>query len=182
MLEYSFTQIKNSNNPLTPVDSDVELSHDFFERSKELLISADDVHVKGQFFYDELFVTGSFTVEANVVVPSTRSLKPVSLHQKFDFTENYSEVKPTQEQLDEEDTIITIKDDVIDLQTAIEDNLLLSLPSVALTREEKDDDLYPEGNGWKVVSEQEHQEGQQNKVNPAFAKLKNLFDDENSDK
>lgn len=182
MLEYSFTQIKNSNNPLTQVNQDVELSHDFFDRSKELLISADDVHVDGQFFYDEPFVTGNFTVEANVVVPSTRSLKPVSLHQKFNFTENYSEVKPTQEQLDEEDTIITIEDDKIDLQKAIEDNLLLSLPSVVLTKAEKDDDLYPEGEGWKVVSEKDHQEAEQNKVNPAFEKLRNLFDDENHDK
>lgn len=64
-------------------------------------------------------------------------MKPVKLHQEFNFTENYSEVEPTQEQLDEEDTIVTVKDDKIDLQKAVEDNLLLSLPSVILTPQEK---------------------------------------------
>lgn len=180
MLDYSYSQIKNSNNPLTEVDSDVQLSDAFFERSKDLIKDAKNVHVKGQFFYDEPFVTGNFTVEADVVAPSTRSLEPVEFHQKFNFNENYSEVRPTQEQLDEEpDTIITIENDKIDLQTAVEDNLLLSLPSVILTKQEAEDDLYPEGSGWKVISEAEHEAESKDKVNPAFAKLKVLFNDNN---
>ena len=176
MLNYSFSKIKNDRNPLVEVDEDVELSPEFFERSKELLNDAKNVHVKGQFFYDEPFVTGNFTVTADVVAPSTRSLTPVPMHQEFNFTENYSEVKPTQEQLEDEETIIQVKDDQIDLQTAIEDNLLLSLPSVVLTKEEEEKDIYPEGQGWKVISEQDHENEAKEKVNPAFASLKHLFD------
>ena len=167
MLKFSYLQIKNSRNPLTHVDENVELSKEFFDRSKELLEDANNVHV-----------TGNFTVEADVVAPSTRSLKPVEMHQKFSFTENYSEVEPTQEQLDEEDTIVTVKDDTIDLQKAVEDNLLLSLPSVILTPEEEAKGDFPEGEGWKVVSQEAYQEQQSNKENPAFAKLKDLFKDE----
>lgn len=178
MLKFSYLQIKNSRNPLTHVDENVELSKEFFDRSKELLEDAKNVHVTGDFFYDEPFVTGNFTVEADVVAPSTRSLKPVEMHQKFSFTENYSEVEPTQEQLDEEDTIVTVKDDTIDLQKAVEDNLLLSLPSVILTPEEEAKGDFPEGEGWKVVSQEAYQEQQSNKENPAFAKLKDLFKDE----
>lgn len=178
MLNFSYSQIKNSRNPLTHADEDVELSKDFFDRSKELLEDAKNVHVSGDFFYDEPFVTGNFTVEVDVVAPSTRSLKPVKLHQKFNFTENYSEVEPTQEQLDEEDTIVTVKDDKIDLQKAVEDNLLLSLPSVILTPQEKNEGDFPEGKGWKVISQAAYQEEQSNKENPAFAKLKDLFKDE----
>lgn len=179
MLKFSYLQIKNSRNPLTHVDENVELSKEFFDRSKELLEDANNVHVTGDFFYDEPFVTGNFTVEADVVAPSTRSLKPVEMHQKFSFTENYSEVEPTQEQLDEEDTIVTVKDDTIDLQKAVEDNLLLSLPSVILTPEEEAKGDFPEGEGWKVVSQEAYKEQQSNKENPAFAKLKDLFKDEN---
>ena len=178
MLKFSYLQIKNSRNPLTHVDENVELSKEFFDRSKELLEDANNVHVTGDFFYDEPFVTGNFTVEADVVAPSTRSLKPVEMHQKFSFTENYSEVEPTQEQLDEEDTIVTVKDDTIDLQKAVEDNLLLSLPSVILTPEEEAKGDFPEGEGWKVVSQEAYKEQQSNKENPAFAKLKDLFKDE----
>ena len=155
MLNFSYSQIKNSRNPLTHVDEDVELSKDFFDRSKELLEDAKNVHVSGDFFYDEPFVTGNFTVEADVIAPSTRSLKPVKLHQEFNFTENYSEVEPT-----------------------VEDNLLLSLPSVILTPQEKSEGDFPEGEGWKVISQAAYQEEQSNKENPAFAKLKDLFKDE----
>lgn len=178
MLNYSYSQIKNSRNPLTHIESDVELRPEFFERSKELLNDAKNVHVSGDLFYQEPFVTGNFTVEADVEAPSTRSLKPVKLHQKFNFTENYSDVKPTQEQLEEEDTIIKVEKDMIDLQTAVEDNLLLSLPSVILTDDEKENGDFPEGQNWKVISEQEYQENQSNKENPAFAKLKDLFKDQ----
>ena len=47
------------------------------------------------------------------------------------------------------------------------------------------DDIFPEGNGWEVVSESSFEEGKKNQVNPAFAKLKILLDnqdDKNSDK
>lgn len=177
MLNYSYSQIKNSRNPLTHIDSDVELRAEFFERSKELLNKAENVHVSGDFFYQEPFVTGNFTVKADVEAPSTRSLKPVKLHQNFTFTENYSDVKPTQEQLEEEDTIIKVENDLIDLQTAVEDNLLLSLPSVILTEDEKENGDFPAGNEWRVVSEKEYQEEKSEQENPAFAKLKDLFKD-----
>ncbi|MBP2056850.1 uncharacterized protein J2Z60_000012 [Lactobacillus colini] len=175
MLNYSYSQIKNSKNPVTHVDSDVELSSEFFERSKELITKAKNVHVTGDFFYQEPFVTGNFRVTADVEVPSTRSLKPVELHQDFTFTENYSDVKPTQEQLEEEDTIIMVEDDLIDLQTAVEDNLLLSLPSVVLTKDEKEKGIFPEGKDWRVISEKEYQEEKSGQENPAFAKLKDFF-------
>ena len=57
MLKFSYSQIKNSRNPLTHVDENVELSKEFFDRSKELLEDANNVHVTGDFFYDEPFVT-----------------------------------------------------------------------------------------------------------------------------
>ena len=181
MLTYSYSQIRNSHAPLTHIDTDVELSPEFFERSKNLIIDAKNVHVTGDFFYQEPFVTGNFTVNADVVAPSTRSLEPVKFHEEFSFTENYSETEPTQEQLEEEETIVVVKDDKIDLQTAVEDQLLLHLPSVILTEEEEKDDIFPKGDDWKVISEEDYQNEQSNRENPAFAKLKDLFKDK-SDK
>lgn len=56
MLKFSYLQIKNSRNLLTHVDENVELSKEFFDRSKELLEDANNIHVTGDFFYDEPFV------------------------------------------------------------------------------------------------------------------------------
>lgn len=186
MLTINFSNVKNSPNPLTHIDKDLEMRPEFFNRSKDLLIKAENVHVDGDLFYDEPYVTGNFHVTADLVVPSSRSLDPVKYHEDFSFTENYSETTPTKQELeDNPDPIVKVEDDVIDLQTAIEDNILLHIPTTILTPEEEKDDIFPEGNGWEVVSEASFEEGKKNQVNPAFAKLKVLLDnqdDKNSDK
>lgn len=182
MLEISFSKIKNSSEPLTYIERDVEMKPEFFKRSKDLLIDAKNVHLSGDLFYEEPFVTGSFHATADLVVPSSRSLKPVDYHEDFTFTENYIDRKPTKVELEDNDTIVQVENDMIDLQTAVEDNILLHIPVTILTPEEKEKDVYPEGNGWEVVSQATFDEGKKNQINPAFAKLKNLFDDKKEDK
>lgn len=178
MLTASFSQIENSSDPLKKIDTDVELKPEFFERGKELIIEAKNVHANIQLFYNEPYVVANFQVEADVVAPSTRSLKPVKLHEKFSFVENYSLTEPTQEELDDNGMIVKVDNDQIDLQTAIEDNILLHLPTTLLTKEERDDDVYPEGSGWNVISEDKYNEELSHRENPAFAKLKKLLPDE----
>ena len=48
--------------------------------------------------------------------------------------------------------------------------------------EEKEKNIFPEGQGWEVVSEASFEEGKKNQVNPAFAKLKVLLDGQDNDK
>lgn len=182
MLELSFSRIQNSKEPLTHIERDLEMRPEFFKRSKDLLIDAKNVKVSGDLFYQEPFVTGSFHVTADLVVPSSRSLKPVDYHEDFTFTENYLDRKPTKEELEENDTIVQVENDQIDLQTAVEDNILLHIPTTILTPEEKEKNIFPEGQGWEVVSEASFEEGKKNQVNPAFAKLKVLFDGQDNDK
>lgn len=182
MLELSFSRIQNSKEPLTHIERDLEMRPEFFKRSKDLLIDAKNVKVSGDLFYQEPFVTGSFHVAADLVVPSSRSLKPVNYHEDFTFTENYLDRKPTKEELEENDTIVQVENDQIDLQTAVEDNILLHIPTTILTPEEKEKNIFPEGQGWEVVSETSFEEGKKNQVNPAFAKLKVLLDGQDNDK
>lgn len=184
MLLLNFSRIKNSNAPLTHIEQEVEIRPEFLKRSEKLLYNAKNIRVSGDLFYDEPFVTGNFTVTADLEVPSSRSLKPVTYHQQFTFTENYSQDKPTKDELDENpDPIVTIDNDEIDLQTAIEDNILLNIPTTILTEKEKKEDIYPEGKDWEVISEKAFDEGKKNQINPAFAKLKVLLDNkDDSDK
>ncbi|GAA3626745.1 YceD family protein [Lactobacillus hamsteri] len=179
MLSISYLKIKNSNAPLTHIDRDVEVRPEFLERGKDLLYKVKNIHVSGDFFYDEPYVTGNFKVTADLEVPSSRSLKPVDYHEEFTFTENYSLENPTKDEIDENpDPIVKVEDDLIDLQTAVEDNILLNIPVTILTEDEKKNDIYPEGKGWEVVSEKSFEEGKKNQINPAFAKLKVLLDND----
>jgi len=95
----------------------------------------------------------------------------------FSFTENYLDREPTNEEKEEVDMIVPIDKDTIDLQTAIEDNLLLSLPTTILTKDEEENNEFPQGTGWEVVSEESLEKQNEEKINPAFAKLKDLFPD-----
>lgn len=175
MLELSFFQIKNSREPLTQISADLTFADGFYQRAKDLVYEVKSAHVEGQLFYDEPFVTGNFQVEANLLVPSSRSLEAVPLKQKFSFVENYSDHEPTQEEK-ELLMIIPLDDDRIDVQTAVEDNMLLNIPSTVLTKEEAEEDLYPEGQGWEVMSEQDFAGQKKDQVNPAFARLQGLLD------
>ena len=136
MLKLSYFQIKNSREPMTVVDADLDFGSDFYERAKNLVIEVKQAHVSGQLFYDEPFVTANYQVKADLVVPSSRSLAPVPLQQQFSFVENYSDHEPTQEEKEMGLFIIPLADDDIDVQKAVEDNILLNIPTTVLTKEE----------------------------------------------
>ncbi|WEV40928.1 DUF177 domain-containing protein [Lactobacillus sp. ESL0681] len=182
MFVINFSQIKNSTEPLTHIEHDLEVRPEFLERSKKLLYQAKKVHVSGDLFYNEPYVSGDFHVLADLVVPSSRSLDPVAYHEDFHFNEDYTEAKITQDKSDESAAVVKVIDDLIDLQTAIEDNLLLHIPITILTPEEEEQDIYPTGNGWSVISETEYNEQKQQPTNSAFANLKELLEQkQNSD-
>lgn len=181
MLELSFYQVKNSREPMTTVSADLTFDQDFYDRAKELVYEVKSAHVEGQVFYDEPFVTGNFQVETELSVPSSRSLHPVDLKQKFSFVENYSDHEPTQEEKELGLLIIPLTDDKIDIQRAVEDNILLNIPTTVLTEEEKDEGVYPEGKDWEVVSEQSFTSRKKDQVNPAFAQLQGLLDKLNAE-
>lgn len=181
MLKINFSKIKNNSAPLTHIDRELEVRPEFLDRSQKLLYQVKKIHVTGDLFYDEPYVTGNFMVMADLVLPSSRSLMPVAYQEKFSFTENYTQDKPSKEELDENpDPIVLVENDQIDLQTAVEDNILLNIPSTILSEKEKNEDLYPEGKDWEVISEKDFDKGKKNQINPAFAKLKVLFDNNDS--
>lgn len=160
MLTINFSKVRNSVEPLTHVERELEVRPEFLRRSKKLLYKVANIHVSGDLFYDEPYVTGNFKVTADLKVPSSRSLKPVDYHEDFKFTENYATAEPSKEELEENtDPIVVAQDDLIDLQTAVEDNVLLNIPTTILTPEEKKNHLYPEGKDWEVVSERAFDEG-----------------------
>lgn len=180
MLAINFSKVKGSTAPLIHIEHDVEVRPEFLSRAKKLLYNASNLHVSGDLFYDEPYVTGNFKVSADLIVPSSRSLKEVPYHEEFTFTENYTRDKPTKEELEEADEpLVQIKNDLIDLQTAVEDNILLNIPTTILTPKEQKEGIFPEGNGWEVISEKSFDEGKKNQINPAFAKLKVLLDNQN---
>lgn len=180
MLTLNFTQIKNSNEPLTHIECELKLTEEFIKRSHGLVYQVDNVIVSGDAFYNQPYVTGDFQVQASLIVPSSRSLNPVEYTENFHFSENYTDIDVAKEEIDESDIpIVKVKNEVINLQKAIEDNILLHIPTTILTAEERVQNIYPKGKGWAVISEDEFAKKEKEQINPAFAKLKDLFKENN---
>lgn len=180
MLKYSFNQLASKSSQITDVDEDVKFDNNFFIRAQDLLIDVKSAHVNGTLAYDAPYVFAQLHVTANVVAPSTRSLKKVDVPIDFKFTEAYTKDHPTEEDFESLGTIIEITSDEIDLQTAVEDNILLNMPIQILTDEEKEHDVMPSGQDWQVISENDYQKSLDDKKveNSPFSKLQNMFDDD----
>ncbi len=181
MLKFNYLNLKNNAGQPTAINEKVVLSPAFFKRSAAILQQAKNVHVVGELVYLEPFVSGTFHVVADLVVPSSRSLSPVAYNEDFSFAEDYADHEPTKEEADDhEQLIVQIHEGIIDVQRAVEDNLLLHIPTTILTPEEAQNDIYPSGKGWKVVSEAKDKD-KPAKGNPAFKKLEALFKNQPDD-
>ncbi|MFC6315220.1 DUF177 domain-containing protein [Lapidilactobacillus achengensis] len=140
------------------------------------------LQAEGEGWRSRLQVSGQLTV------PSTRSLAPVALPLDLRIDELYLDQELAVAELEEdeatptesnEDIIIPIVNGEIDLASAIEDNLLLAIPTQIYTPAEAAGEALPTGEGWEVLSEADFAAAaaaQANQPNPEFAKLKLLLD------
>ncbi|MCT6902770.1 MAG: DUF177 domain-containing protein, partial [Lactobacillus sp.] len=103
MLKLNYSQIKYSKEPVTHIECDLQVADDFIKRSHGLVYQVDRVLVTGDLFYNQPFVTGNFQVQADLIVPSSRSLDPVKFKEDFHFSENYTDVEIAKEEIDESD-------------------------------------------------------------------------------
>ncbi|MBA1394030.1 DUF177 domain-containing protein, partial [Lactobacillus sp. XV13L] len=110
--------------------------------------------------------------------PSTRSLTPVNLPIDIQVEELYSdnpEILKGQNQEEEKELILSLENQRLNLQTAIEDNILLSIPTQVLTPQEQADKIMPHGQQWSVISEDQYQQKQKQTLNPQWDKLKDFI-------
>ena len=149
------------------------------------IIDMSDVHVTGTI----LFSRGDYTVDgdltADVTLPSTRSLVPVTVPVDFHFNETYLADETHSDQYEEDDVLIPLTSDWLDLMPAVKDNLLLALPLRVLTQEEENAVDLPSGADWSLITEEEAAPlPPEEQPNNPFKGLQGMFDDkgDSSDK
>ena len=145
-------------------DEDVEIDSKEFD-GNELIHSVHDVHVYGSGFLDD--ENDRFYCELHVdgvmVVPDSITSEDV----EYPFSTESSEVFSFEESEDED--VRVVSGEIIDLQEAIVEDILLEVPLEVSDVQEGE---YPEGDGWKVYSEAEYQESRKDQLDPRLAKLK----------
>ena len=178
-MKWSWNELRQTGAKPLQFDETLEMQAKLKQRNADI-IAVSPVRVKGVFSVDELGVLGYMQVEVKVTLPSTRSLQPTEVLLNFDLTEHYvSHHDVDLSRFEDTDVVIVLEDDILDLVSVVEDNILLQIPMQVLTEEEQQADaILPSGQDWNLVSEDQLNKQQENQVDPRLAKLKDFFKDE----
>ena len=124
-----------------------------------------DIRVTGHGFLDDH--SGCFYADINVsgvmLIPDAVTGKEI----EYPFETGGEEVFACEDT--GEDGVWIVTDDVIDLYPAVIAQILMEVP-MQVTIASSDE--YPSGDGWRVISEEEYQKSQEDRIDPRLAKLK----------
>ncbi|CAM3098794.1 DUF177 domain-containing protein [Lactococcus hircilactis] len=158
----------------------LDLSAALKARAKEI-IDVKEISAIGQVSYDDQIYLLDYQIHTTLILPSSRSLKPVEYPIALVVNEAFA--KPDgnlmTEALMEEELIIPLEKDGIDLDESIEDNILLEIPLQVLAKDEQEEEKLPAGQFWSVMSEETYRtqnEAKEAEKKSPFAQLDGLFD------
>ncbi|RXT29589.1 metal-binding protein [Lacticaseibacillus chiayiensis] len=179
MLKWTIQELMKHDEQPLHFSTTLDVKADLQDRDPEIL-DVSPIQVSGDVLYDR----GDFLVSVNLtgtlVVPSTRSLKPVTMPQNFTFSEIYLTDEGHADQYEDGEILMPLEESELNLLPAVEDHLLLSIPMQVLTPEEVATGDMPAGDEWEVLAEDEYkkriEEGK--KADNPFAKLKGMFPDQ----
>lgn len=184
MLDWPVAELlKHKDAPLafnTTVDAEATL----MARDPEIQ-SVSLLEVSGYVSLDDGDIITAVTVKGSMVVPSTRSLTPVTLPLNLTFSEIYVLDEAAEAKYEDGELVMLLDGDRLDLLPAVLDHVLLSIPMQVLSPQEEAEGQMPSGTDWNVISEADYQEtaAKEERPNPEFEKLKALFNDqEDTDK
>lgn len=163
--------------------STFDLKASLTKRFPNEILDAQPMNVDGYVTYDSGDATVAAHVKGQITVPSTRSLEPVQLSLNFDFSEVYTAEKSHLERYDDQEVVFLLPPDhqTIDFDESLLENIYEQIPTRVLTPEEASNDQLPSGKGWSLTEEVDDEHQETNHVDPRFAKLKNLFPDQDTD-
>lgn len=164
-MKWTRDELERSEGPVE-FDENIEIADDAFSSSK-LIQSVRDLHVYGTGFFDsenELFMV-DLHLEGTMICPDAITNEPIEVPLDTVSQETYA-FGPVD---DDDDSIRIVTDEVIDLLPAVVEAILLEVP-ISVT--EADEDAYPSGDGWRVLSEAEYEREKAQEPDPRLAKLK----------
>ena len=178
-MKWSLNELKQTADEPLMFEETLDLKDNLMSRRKDLLDVAP-VYVKGVISLDSLGLCAYVKVKAMLKLPSSRSLEPADLSLDFDFTEHYvSQHEHDLSRFEDTDVVIVMQNDILDLDSAVGDNILLQIPMQVLTEAERNSEVQlPQGEQWTVMSESQLSTSRKDEdgVDPRLAKLKDFFD------
>ena len=150
------------------------------DRNPEI-IDIKGVYADGTVVYEQGLIILDYGLDYTIVLPSSRSMKEVSLTEHQQIQELFIEEIEASNKKDlvEENLVLVLTEPVINLEESVIDNILLNIPLQVLTEEEKSSEDFPTGKGWEVLTEEQYLQlkAEQKKESNPFASLQGMFDE-----
>ncbi len=182
-MKFSQQELKKYYHEPIMIHEVLDLKQNLMSRYKELL-DVSEIEVDGLLTPSKKDTIAHLRVKGTLTLPSTRSLKPVL----FPVDLTIDEVYMTKEQAEVSEVdleeVILLETNTLNLVEAVEDYLILSIPTQVYTPEELAGEEMPKGDFWSVVSEDDFeasQKAKEPKVDPRLEKLKDLLLDNDSE-
>lgn len=182
-MKWTLAELHRYHDEPLHIQSTFDLNASLTERFPNQVLNCQPVEVGGYVVYDQGDATISVNVKTTLTVPSSRSLKPVELPLDFAFAETYVNDETHAGRYEDDDLVFVLPDphDTIDFDNVLAENIIEQIPMQVLSEDEKNSSQMPNGKGWEVIAEDNiNQAPDKEHVDPRFAKLKNLFPDQDN--
>ncbi|KKF46577.1 YceD family protein [Streptococcus uberis] len=173
------SDLKKKQEPVHFKES-LDIKDKLLERNKDIL-DIKDVLAIGTVSYEEGIFLLNYQLSYTLTMPSSRSMKAVTLYQENDINELFIEESQITQNKDivEEELVLILSGETIDIEESVIDNILLDIPLQVLAPEEENSVDMPKGKEWTVLTEEQYQSMKADtaKENNPFASLNGLFDE-----
>ena len=162
-------------------EEQLDLKEELQDRNSEIL-DLKDILAKGQLIYENGLYLLEYQLSYVLVLPSSRSMKPVELRHSYEVVEVFvsAEELLAKQDLVDEDLVLVLDGTTLSLSESVADNIILNIPLKVLTAQEETNDEMPSGQSWSVLTESQYKDLQEEKKaeSSPFASLSKLFDTE----
>ena len=184
-MKISLKQLENSQGMPVYFEEEMQVEDNLKSRDDTILAVSPAV-AKGFLVYQNETVIVQFTCAVDITLPSSRSLEPVVVPLSIEIVERYIPKGTSFEEQELTEIVIPLETDWIDLQPAVEDHILLSIPLQVLSPEELSEDRMPSGQDWEVISQDElslrRTVAKEQQIDPRLAALQSFFDSDETEK
>ena len=184
-VKISLKQLENSQGMPVYFEEEMQVEDNLKSRD-DTILEVSPALAKGFLVYQNETVIAQFTCAVDITLPSSRSLEPVVVPLSIEIVERYIPKGTSFEEQELTEIVISLETDWIDLQPAVEDHILLSIPLQVLSPEELSEDRMPSGQDWEVISQDElslrRTVAKEQQIDPRLAALQSFFDSDETEK
>ena len=184
-VKISLKQLENSQGMPVYFEEEMQVEDNLKSRD-DTIIAVSPAVAKGFLVYQNETVVAQFTCVVDITLPSSRSLEPVVVPLHIDIVERYIPSHLSVDEKELTEIVMPLDGDWVDLEPAVEDHILLSIPLQVLSQEELSEDKMPSGNDWEVVTqealEERRKQQKEQSVDPRLASLQSFFEKDETEK